>query len=56
MAVGGDHVAGQDSQAAVIMSGILRDGRVWCRVVEFAEEFGISVQFSPLVLQERRGG
>ena len=46
----------QDSQAAVIMSGILRDGRVWCRVVEFAEEFGISVQFSPLVLQDRRGG
>ena len=46
----------QDSQAAVILTGILRDGRVWCRVVEFAEEFGISVQFSPLVLHERRGG
>ena len=46
----------QSSQAPVILRGIIRDGRVWCRVVEFAEEFGISLQFNPLVLQERRGG
>ena len=30
--------------------------RAWCRVVEFAEEFGISVSYDPLVLGERRGG
>ena len=43
-------------QAPVILRGILREERVWCRVVEFAKEFGISMQFNPLVLQERRGG
>ena len=31
-------------------------GRAWCRVVEFAKEFGISVSYEPLVLAERRGG
>ena len=30
--------------------------RAWCRVVEFAEEFGISIGFDPLRLGERRGG
>ena len=30
--------------------------RAWCRVVEFAEEFGISVSYDTLVLAERRGG
>ena len=30
--------------------------RAWCRVVEFAEEFGVSVSYDPLVLGERRGG
>ena len=35
----------------------LPDGdRAWCRVVEFAEEFGISVSYDPLVLAERRRG
>ncbi|MAH58543.1 MAG: N-acetylmuramoyl-L-alanine amidase [Synechococcus sp. ARS1019] len=43
-------------QAPVILRGILREERVWCRVVEFAEEFGISMQFNSVVLQERRGG
>ena len=46
--------------APVILTGILRPGangdRAWCRVVEFAEEFGISVSYDPLVLTERRGG
>jgi hypothetical protein len=44
----------------VILTGILRPSsegdRAWCRVMEFAEEFGISVSFEPLVLGERRGG
>ena len=50
----------QTGNAPVILSGILRSGpsgdRAWCRVVEFAEEFGISVSYDPLVLRERRGG
>ena len=50
----------QTGNAPVILSGILRPGpdgdRAWCRVVEFAEEFGISVSYDPLVLAERRGG
>jgi len=50
----------QSGSAPVILRGILRpesDGdRAWCRVVEFAEEFGISVSFDPLRLGERRGG
>ena len=44
----------------MILTGILRPGvsgdRAWCRVVEFAEEFGISVSYDPLVLGERSGG
>ena len=50
----------QTGDAPVILTGILRPGpdgdRAWCRVVEFAEEFGISVSFEPQVLAERRGG
>ncbi len=30
--------------------------RAWCREVEFAEEFGISVSYEPLVMGDRRGG
>ena len=50
----------QSSSAPVILTGIIRPSeagdRAWCRVVEFAEEFGISLSFQPLVLGERRGG
>ena len=50
----------QSSSAPVILRGIVRPGtngdRAWCRVVEFAEEFGISIGFDPLRLGERRGG
>ena len=50
----------QTGNAPVILTGILRPGpsgdRVWRRVVEFAEEFGISVSYDPLVVGERRGG
>jgi hypothetical protein len=42
--------------APVILRGILRQGRAWCRVLEFAEEFGITASFEPFQLQERRGG
>lgn len=34
----------------------VREIRAWCRVLEFAEEFGISVSFEPFMLWERRGG
>jgi len=35
---------------------ILREQRAWCRVLEFAEDFGISASFEPFTLLERRGG
>ena len=38
--------------AAVVALG----DRALCRVLGFAEEFGISVSYAPLVLGERRGG
>ena len=44
----------------VILTGIIwpspEGDQAWCRVLEFAEEFGISVEFSPFRLGERRGG
>ena len=50
----------QGGQTPVILTGILRPSpegdRAWCRVLEFAEEFGISVSYEPLLLGERRGG
>ncbi len=46
----------QGGQSPVILIGILRQGRAWCRVLEFAEEFGISVGFEPFTLGYRRGG
>ncbi len=48
--------------APVMLRGILRaanpgePARAWCRVLEFAEEFAISVAFEPFRLLERRGG
>ena len=50
----------ETASAPVILTGIVRPSdagdRAWCRVVEFAEEFGITVRFEPLELGERRGG
>ena len=50
----------QSGAAPVLLVGILRSGtgeaKAWCRVLEFVEEFGISVQFDHFVLGERRGG
>ena len=49
----------QSSSAPVIFRGIVRpetDGdRAYCRLVEFAEEFGISIGFDPLRLGDRSG-
>ena len=46
----------QSGNSPVILRGILREQRAWCRVLEFAEEFGISASFEPFTLLERRGG
>jgi len=46
----------QQALAPVILRGILLEGRAWCRVLEFAEEFAISASFEPFALGERRGG
>ena len=50
----------QTGNAPVILTGIVRPSaqgdRAWCRVLEFAEEFGISVRYEPFTLLERRGG
>ena len=46
----------QSGSAPVILRPGIDGDRAWCRVVEFAEEFGISVGFNPLRLEERRGG
>jgi hypothetical protein len=43
-------------QASVILRGIVRQNRAWCRVLEFAEELGISVAYDPFRLLERRDG
>jgi hypothetical protein len=40
----------------VILRGIVRQDRAWCRVLEFAEELGISAAYDPFRLLERRGG
>ena len=46
----------QRGNAPLILRGIVRENRAWCRVLEFAEEFGVSVSFEPFMLWERRGG
>ena len=57
----------QIGNAPVTLTGILPPGPngdrawclvpgAWCLVPEFAEEFGISVSYEPLVLGQRRGG
>jgi hypothetical protein len=44
------------SGAPVILRGIVRQDRAWCRVLEFDEERGISLAYDPFRLLERRGG
>ncbi len=46
----------QRGDAPLILRGIVRENRAWCRVLEFAEEFGISMSIEPFRLWERRGG
>ncbi|WP_457767591.1 hypothetical protein [Cyanobium sp. ULC082] len=43
----------QGGNAPVILRGILRDDRAWCRVLEFAQEFGITAFFEPFALGDR---
>lgn len=46
----------QGSNSPIILIGILRSGKAYCRVLEFAEEFGITKSFNPFKLGTRRGG
>ncbi|MEB3333293.1 MAG: N-acetylmuramoyl-L-alanine amidase [Synechococcaceae cyanobacterium] len=46
----------QGGQSAVILVGVMHQNQAYCRVLEFAEEFGISASFQPFALHERRGG
>ena len=50
----------QIGHASEILAGIIRLGAsgelVCCRILDFAEDFGISGNYEPLVLGERRGG
>lgn len=46
----------QGGNAPVILRGILRENRAWCRVLEFAQALGITAFFAPFALGERRGG
>jgi hypothetical protein len=46
----------QGGNSPVILRGIMRDDRAWCRVLEFAQEFGITASFQPFALGDRRGG
>ena len=50
----------QTCNVTVILTVIVRPSeasdQAWCRVLEFAEEFGISVMYEPFTLLERRGG
>lgn len=46
----------QGGNSPIILTGIVRDGRAQCRVLEFAEEFGITASFNPLKLGRRLGG
>jgi hypothetical protein len=46
----------QGSNSRVILTGIIRNGRAFIRVLEFAEEFGITRTFNPLKLGRRLGG
>jgi hypothetical protein len=40
----------------VILVGLVYNDSAYCRVLEFAEELGISASFNPFALQEMRGG
>lgn len=46
----------QGGNSPVILVGLIHLNTAYCRVLEFAEEFGISASFHPFALHERRGG
>ncbi|MFN7901200.1 MAG: N-acetylmuramoyl-L-alanine amidase [Synechococcaceae cyanobacterium] len=46
----------QGANSPVILVGLVYDNSAYCRVLEFAEELGISASFNPFALQEMRGG
>lgn len=46
----------QNTQSPVILVGLIHNNQAWCRVLEFADELGITASFGPFVLHERLGG
>lgn len=46
----------QGGASPVILVGLIHQGKAYCRVLEFAEELGISTAFNPFTLLEMRGG
>lgn len=46
----------QGGNSPIILIGLIRDNQSYCRVLEFAEELGITVTFDPFKLGERQGG
>jgi hypothetical protein len=46
----------QRQNAPIILVGIIRDHSAYCKVYEFAQEFGITVSLNPFKLGRRLGG
>lgn len=46
----------QGQNAPIVLVGIIRDNSAYCKVYEFAQEFGITVSFNPFKLGSRLGG
>ena len=46
----------QGNSSPIILVGVIHNNTAYCRVLEFAQELGITASFNPFALQERRGG
>jgi hypothetical protein len=46
----------QGGNSPVILVGLIHQNEAYCRVLEFADELGISASFDPFALHQRRGG
>jgi hypothetical protein len=46
----------QGGFAPVILVGVIQDSKAYCRVLEFADELGISTTFNPFKLHDIKGG
>ena len=46
----------QGAFAPVILIGVIHQSKAYCRVLEFADELGISATFNPFQLHDIKGG